>query len=115
MKQKAAAIALVVWGLVALIVHLLGVSSPLLLYVLSINVTAAGFVLWDKWMAMLEAWRIPEVVLLGLAFLGGSPGAWAAMQLARHKTVKVSFRFKFLAITAVQGLLIAWILWLHWT
>ena len=62
-------------------------------YLLAINVLA--FVVYgvDKWKARQGRWRVPEATLLGLAALGGSVGAWVAMQLFRHKTKKNKFRY----------------------
>ena len=45
----------------------------------------------DKMFAKMNAWRIPEAVLLWLAFLGGAAGALAAMNLFHHKTEKKRF------------------------
>lgn len=45
----------------------------------------------DKGYALAGASRIPESELLGLAFIGGSPGALIARQLFRHKTRKQPF------------------------
>ena len=42
----------------------------------------------DKSAAVKEKWRIPNRVLLGLATIGGSIGAWAGMYIFRHKTQK---------------------------
>ena len=42
----------------------------------------------DKSAAVKEKWRIPNLVLLGLAAFGGSIGAWAGMYTFRHKTQK---------------------------
>ena len=42
----------------------------------------------DKTSAVKEKWRIPNRVLLGLAAIGGSIGAWAGMFTFRHKTQK---------------------------
>ena len=47
----------------------------------------------DKWKARRGRWRVPEATLLALAALGGSVGAWLAMQLFRHKTQKKKFRY----------------------
>ena len=57
---------------------------------------------WDKRRAGLHERRVPEVVLLGLALVGGSPSAAAAMLILRHKTRKVSFLLKFAGVVAVQ-------------
>ncbi len=40
----------------------------------------------DKRLAKQHKWRTPERTLLLLGFLGGAPGALAAMQVFRHKT-----------------------------
>ena len=60
-------------------------------YYLIMNVTA--FVLYgvDKKRAIKRRWRIPESVLLGIAFLGGAPGAFLAMRVYRHKTLHAIF------------------------
>ena len=49
--------------------------------------------------------------LLGLALIGGSPGAAAAMFWLRHKTRKVTFLVPFAAIIALQAATLAWWFW----
>ena len=65
----------------------------LIYYFLAVNVLT--FVVYgvDKWKARRGRWRVPEASLLGLAAVGGSVGAWLAMQLFRHKTQKKKFRY----------------------
>ena len=46
----------------------------------------------DKNKAQRGAWRIPEKVLIALAFLGGGIGAYAGMHIFHHKTKKPLFR-----------------------
>lgn len=62
-------------------------------YLLAINVLTFAVYGVDKWKAWQGRWRVPEATLLGLAALGGSVGAWVAMQLFRHKTKKNKFRY----------------------
>ncbi len=47
---------------------------------------------WDKLLAKMNQWRIPEAVLIWLAFLLGGPGALMGMFLFNHKTQKWKFR-----------------------
>ncbi len=50
-----------------------------------------GVFAYDKHQALFEKRRIPELVLLLLAFLGGAFGALVSMILFRHKTHKPLF------------------------
>ena len=72
----------------------------------------AGFVAINVW-TVLRFWqdkqraragdrRIPEADLLGLALLGGSPGALLARHLFRHKTNKQPFSLQLHLIVALQ-------------
>lgn len=65
----------------------------LIYYLLAVNVLT--FIVYgvDKWKARSGRWRVPEATLMGLAALGGSVGAWLAMQLFHHKTQKKKFRY----------------------
>jgi uncharacterized membrane protein YsdA (DUF1294 family) len=56
----------------------------------------------DKQRAIVGDRRIPEADLLWLALIGGSPGAFAARQLFRHKTRKEPFSTRLMLIGAVQ-------------
>ena len=56
----------------------------------------------DKRKARQGRWRVPEATLLGLTALGGSIGAWLAMQLFRHKTQKKKFRYGVPALFVLQ-------------
>ena len=57
----------------------------------------------DKQRAVLGERRIPEADLLGLALIGGSPGALLARQLFRHKTRKQPFSTQLFLIVALQA------------
>lgn len=56
----------------------------------------------DKQRAIAGTRRIPEADLLFLAFMGGTPGAFAARRLFRHKTRKQPFSTWLMLIAAVQ-------------
>jgi len=53
--------------------------------------------------------RVAESNLHGLAWLGGAPGALAAMTLLRHKTRKPSFRFGVPAALFFNIVVLGWI------
>ncbi len=53
---------------------------------LVVSVIAFAFYASDKKKAKKGAWRVPEKVLLGLGFCGGSIGALLGMHVLRHKT-----------------------------
>ena len=57
----------------------------------------------DKQRAIAGARRIAEANLLGLALVGGSPGALLARRLFRHKTRKQPFSLQLYLIVAVQA------------
>jgi uncharacterized membrane protein YsdA (DUF1294 family) len=56
----------------------------------------------DKRRAMSGERRIAESDLLGLALIGGSPGALLARHLFRHKTRKEPFSTQLILILVVQ-------------
>ena len=76
--------------------------AMLIYYLITINVLT--FIVYgvDKWKARRGRWRVPEATLLGLTALGGSVGAWLAMQLFRHKTQKKKFRYGVPVILVLQ-------------
>jgi uncharacterized membrane protein YsdA (DUF1294 family) len=54
-------------------------------------------------------WRVPEVILHGLALLGGFPGGWIGRSLFGHKTKKGFFTFVLIASTAIHLLVVYWV------
>lgn len=69
---------------------------------------------YDKLVAGSEATRVPERVLLTLAFAGGTVGALLGMRLFHHKTSKESFLERFWLVVAVQVVVVAgWYLFLR--
>jgi len=69
---------------------------------------------YDKLVGGTGATRLPERVLLTLAFAGGTVGALLGMRLFRHKTSKESFLERFWLVVAVQIVVVAgWYLFVH--
>lgn len=88
---------------------------PVLLAALAaINAIVFAAFAIDKASAVRARRRIPEARLLMLAALGGTPGAYAARALFRHKTRKQRFCARLHAIAVVQvlglGLVGGWML-----
>lgn len=79
------------------------ISAPWLLLLLG-ALNFAAFCLYglDKFLAVRQAPRIPEYVLYLAAFTGGAVGALAAMQIFRHKTSKLSFKFALAMIILLE-------------
>ncbi len=68
------------------------------------TVNAVTFLLygWDK-LAAIRRWRrIPEMFLILMAVFGGSIGALVSMQLFRHKTVHLKFKYGIPLILILQ-------------
>ena len=61
----------------------------------------------DKAAAEAGRQRISEATLLGWAFIGGTPGAYAGRALFHHKTRKQSFSSALHRITVLQAIVIA--------
>lgn len=82
-------------------------------YLIAVNAATLLAYAYDKAAAARPgASRIPERTLHVLATLGGTPAAWAAQRVLRHKTIKGSFRLRFWLIAAAQAALIAaWSWW----
>lgn len=64
-----------------------------LIYLASINIVTFITFGIDKWQAKRGKWRVRESVLLWLAAIGGSIGAWTGMQMWHHKTQHNAFRY----------------------
>ncbi len=64
----------------------------------------AAFILcgFDKSAARRDALRVPERVLLVVAFLGGSLGLLLGMNIFRHKTRKIGFQVIIFIILIAQ-------------
>ena len=79
-------------------------------YLLAINI--ASFFLYgiDKYKAKKGRWRISEAILLLMAVIGGSIGAWAGMRLWHHKTMHKKFKYGIPIIIIIQVALAVYLL-----
>ena len=64
------------------------------MYIYLIIINIISFILYglDKYKAINNKWRIPEMVLISISFLGGGIGSILGMITFRHKTKKISFK-----------------------
>jgi len=83
--------------------------SPLLAWLVGWTPPAFAAYGVDKWQATHGGWRIPEVVLHGLALIGGVVGAWAGRIVFRHKTRKPGFLWVLIAASVLWIVLAGWI------
>ena len=67
----------------------------IIIYLIIVNITAFAAMASDKKRARNKSWRIPESVLLTLAFIGGSLGSLFGMLACRHKTKHLKFTIIF--------------------
>lgn len=77
----------------------------IIVYFIIINIIAFGIYGMDKLKAKQNAWRISEKMLFGVAFLGGSVGAYAGMKVFHHKTRHWYFVVGIPLIFMVQAIL----------
>lgn len=81
----------------------------------AINLLTFALFGMDKALARSGARRIRESTLLWLAFLGGTPGAYAARGLFRHKTRKQPFSNHLFAIATLKIVAIGGVIGWFWT
>lgn len=81
----------------------------ILCYLIAINAVTFIFFGIDKWKAVHGKCRISEAMLLGLAVLGGSIGAWLGMMAWRHKTKHKKFQLGVPVIMIMQIVLFVYI------
>ena len=68
-------------------------ANALLYYLIVINILTFAVYGIDKWKARQGSWRISEATLLMLAVIGGTIGALLGMQVWRHKTMHLKFKY----------------------
>jgi uncharacterized membrane protein YsdA (DUF1294 family) len=76
-------------------------------WLIAVNVVAFFYYGYDKVRAKAGRTRVPEVVLHGLALVGGTIGAYVGMRVFHHKTIKGPFRLVFWTIAVLQLVLVA--------
>ncbi len=80
---------------------------PLACWFAVISVIAVVLTVYDKSASWKRGRRIPERVLLLVAFLGGALTMYVTMQLIRHKTQHTSFMIP-LPLFILLHLVVAW-------
>lgn len=85
---------------------LAALAEPLTYWLIAVNFAAFAAFGLDKARAEAGAWRISEGTLIGLAWLGGTLGAYAGRRAFRHKTRKVSFTRRLGEVVGTQGVLV---------
>ena len=81
------------------------------IYLILINVLAFALYGIDKFKARRGLWRISEAMLLGVAALGGSIGAFLGMKLFHHKTLHPQFYIGIPVIFVLQVVLAVIFIW----
>lgn len=74
----------------------------MLIYLLTVNAIGFSVMLYDKYLAKNNLWRISETTLFAIAAIGGSFGALMGMYTARHKTKKPKFTLGIPLILVLQ-------------
>ena len=71
-------------------------------YYVFINIVAFAMYGADKYFAKKDMWRISEKALIGVAAMGGAFGAFAGMEIFRHKTKHLKFTVLLPVLMAVH-------------
>ena len=77
-------------------------ANALLYYLIVINILTFAVYGIDKRKARQGSWRISEATLLMLAVIGGTIGALLGMQVWRHKTMHLKFKYRLPLILLAQ-------------
>ena len=76
-----------------------------------INVVTFGMYGYDKVISKTDLIRVPEWILHGLDFLGGSPAGLLAQRLFRHKVSKKTFQYISWGVVVIQAAILAYLWW----
>ena len=80
----------------------------LLSYLVIINIVTFLAFAYDKYRAKKGGWRIKNIFLLGLSFIGGSLGGLLGMSLTRHKSKKSYYRLGLPLMVLMQVLILVY-------
>ena len=75
-------------------------------YFIIINILEFILMGIDKLLSIKKLYRIPEIVLLIVPFIGGSIGGILGMYIFKHKTKKIKFKLLFIMSLIVNILYI---------
>ena len=76
-------------------------EKAILIYFVFVNIAAFVVYTFDKYKSRIGSSRISEKELYTFSLIGGFLGATLSMALFRHKTNKVSFLLKHIAIMSI--------------
>lgn len=79
-------------------------------YLIGVNIATLALYGYDKAAAGSGGRRVPETVLHGAEFLGGTPAALVGQQLFHHKRRKGSYMARFWLIAAMQAVVV-FVIW----
>ena len=78
----------------------------IILYFIIINLIGVGIMAIDKYKAEKDKWRVSEMTLFIITFLGGGIGTTFGMYKFHHKTQKWYFKYGFPIIVILEMLII---------
>jgi len=108
-RNRPAIVGSLVAGVVLFAVLWLGLHwSVLLAWMAGWTPVAFAAYAIDKRAATRGGWRIPELVLHGLALIGGVLGAWAGRLVFHHKTRHPMFLVVLVVASVVWGAIAVW-------
>ncbi|MBR5310845.1 MAG: DUF1294 domain-containing protein [Oscillospiraceae bacterium] len=79
-------------------------------YYIAVNIVAFLMYGADKFFAKKDMWRISEKALLGIAAIGGAFGAFAGMEVFRHKTKHAKFKITVPVLMAAHAGILLYLL-----
>ena len=109
-RNRPALIGSVIAGIIAFVLLWWLGLSPFLAWIAGWTLPAFAMYGIDKRQAEQGGWRVPEMLLHGLALIGGVLGAWAGRYVFRHKTQKPAFTVVLIVASVVWAGVAIWAL-----